>query len=393
MFAGSKNATTYSTNALIDASYIECGLDFARKHGYNTPAVGNKPRISRRKDDHLRLTATERSNFRNKSTLLEDVILTHQALPELDVDSIDISTTLCGYPLSMPVVISGMTGGTPQAKKINRDLARAANHFGIAFGVGSQRAMAENLKAIDSYDVRDVAPDAFLIGNLGVIQAKEYGVERTVELGKRLQVNAMAIHLNPAMEMIQQNGDRNFEGAVQTLEQLVAAAPFPIIAKETGCGISFACANKLASVGVRTVDVSGAGGTSWVAVEAQRAVQGSIAQHIGQQFWDWGIPTAASVVYCVKAGLEVIATGGLRHGRDVAQALVLGATAGGFAGPILRAHNSHGLSGALSFLEMVQAGIKTTALLAGCGQAKDFPKTSHFLGNNLAAWVHGLPPE
>lgn len=352
--------------------------------------MGHKPAIARRKADHIAVAASGAADFRARTTLLEQVHLIHEALPERALADVDLSVELAGRRLSAPVVVSGMTGGTDEAGAINRDLARVAQQLGIAFGVGSQRAMAEHPELEPTFRVRDAAPDVVLIGNLGAVQARALGPDRVAELARRIGADAMAIHLNPAMELVQAGGDRDFSGLVATIAELAGALPVPLIVKETGCGLSPRAAAACASIGVRTVDVSGAGGTSWVAVEQRRAAAGSDAAALGDELWDWGVPTAVSVVACARAGLDVIATGGLRSGLDVARALALGATAGGLAAPVLRAYMAGGVPGARRYLERVIASVRAVALLSGCGAARDLARAPRHLGAELRAWLDDL---
>ena len=314
----------------------------------------------------------------------------HQSLPELAADEIDLSTTLLGRRLAAPVVISGMTGGTDDAARINRDLARAAEKLGIAFGVGSQRAMLLHPELEATFQVRDAAPGVFLLGNLGAVQARELGPEGVARLAERIGADAMAIHLNPAQEMIQDAGDRDFRGQIAAIAELRAALPLPLLVKETGCGLSAEAAHALRGAGVEAVDVSGAGGTSWVAVEAERAADGSRARALGEELWDWGVPTAVSVVACARAGLEVVATGGMRSGLDVARALALGARAGGLAAPVLRAHRAGGMAGAIELLERVIESVRTVALLCGCRRAMDLAGAPRHVGRELGSWLDDL---
>ncbi|HKE18674.1 MAG TPA: type 2 isopentenyl-diphosphate Delta-isomerase [Kofleriaceae bacterium] len=346
--------------------------------------------ITQRKADHIEVAASGQADFRARSTLLEDVHLVHQPLPELAADQIDLSVTLCGRRLAAPLVVSGMTGGTSEAGRINRDLARAAERLGIAFGVGSQRAMAVHPELEPTFQVRDAAPGVFLLGNLGAVQARELGAARVAELVARIGADAMAIHLNPAMEMIQDGGDRDFRGAQGIIAELVRALPVPLVVKETGCGLSSEAAAALARVGVTTVDVSGAGGTSWVAVEARRAPEDSAARALGEELWDWGIPTAVSVAACARQGLAVVATGGLRSGLDVARALALGAVAGGLAAPVLRAQRAGGEDGAVELLERVIASLRAVTLLCGCRRASDLAGAPRHLGPDLRSWLDDL---
>jgi isopentenyl-diphosphate delta-isomerase len=352
-------------------------------------ATAPKPPISKRKSDHIKVAASGQADF-ERTTLLEEVHLIHQSLPEMAYDDVDLTTELCGQKLAAPIVISGMTGGTDEAGAINRDLATAAQNAGIAFGVGSQRAMAEHPELSKTFEVRDVAPDVFLIGNLGVVQARSMGTDAVAELAKRIGADAMAIHLNPAQELIQKDGDRDFSGSLDTIARLVAEMPVPVIVKETGCGLSPTVATRLKRVGVSTVDVSGAGGTSWVAVEAKRAAAGSPEEQLGQELWNWGTPTAVSAAVCAKAGLEVIATGGLRTGSDIAAAMALGAAAGGLAAGALRAQQDGGCEGVESFLARLRRSLTTICLLTGSEAVTELRRRKRHLGPNLRSWLQDL---
>lgn len=349
----------------------------------------DEPAIARRKADHLEVAASGRAEFA-KSTLLEHVHLVHQALPELAVDDIDLSTRLVGKTLAAPLVITGMTGGTAEAAAVNRDLARAAQAAGIALGLGSQRAMAEHPELADSYEVRSVAPDVVLFGNVGAVQARTMGAARVIELAQRIGADAIAVHLNPGQELIQDHGDRDFRGVRDAIAELVDRAPMPVIVKETGCGLSSHAAAQLVSAGVRTVDVSGAGGTSWVAVEAVRAAEGSGAAALGNELWDWGVPTAVAVVACARAGLDVIASGGLRTGYDVVRALALGARAGGMAAPMLRAQRAGGTAAVSALIDQIVASIRAVCLLTGCRAVADLAKAPRHLGAPLRAYLDDL---
>lgn len=351
--------------------------------------MANEPPIARRKADHLEVAASGRADA-SRSTLLEHVHLIHQSLPELAVDDIDLTTELVGKKLAAPLVITGMTGGTAEAGAVNRDLARAAQAAGIALGLGSQRAMAEHPELLETYEVRSVAPEVVLFGNVGAVQLLAMGPARVIELGKRIGADAMCVHLNPGQELIQEHGDRDFRGCVAAIAKLVDAAPFPIIVKETGCGLSPEAARAIASTGVHTVDVAGAGGTSWTAVEAVRAPEGSDAAALGNELWDWGVPTAVSVAACVRAGLTTIASGGLRSGSDVARALALGARAGGMAAPMLRAQRSGGTDGVRAAIDRVTRAIRAVCLLTGSARAADLSRAPRHLGTPLRAFLDDL---
>jgi isopentenyl-diphosphate delta-isomerase len=221
-----------------------------------------------------------------------------------------------------------MTGGIERAATINRELSAIAEARGYGFGLGSQRAMHVDPSKGGTFRVRDVAPTALILGNLGVVQARQMSTDEVRALVTDVGADALFIHLNPAMEIVQPGGDRDFTGAVATLGRLAAELGFPVIAKETVCGLSATAASQLLRAGVRHVDVSGAGGTSWVAVEMHRATSGERA--LGEAFREWGIPTAASVAWMAAAHMEtIIATGGIGTGLDVAKAIALGASAAG----------------------------------------------------------------
>ncbi len=351
--------------------------------------VDDSPAITKRKRDHLEVAASGRADFA-KSTLLEHVHLVHQAVPELALDGIDLATELVGKRLAAPLVITGMTGGTPEAAAVNRDLARAAQAAGVAFGVGSQRAMDEHPELLGTYQVRDVAPEVVLFGNVGAVQALAMGPARVVALAKQIGADALAIHLNAGQELIQERGDRDFRGVIDAIARIVDAAGMPVIVKETGCGLSAEAARALVGAGVTTVDTAGAGGTSWVAVEAVRAPEGSDAQSLGEELWDWGVPTAVSVAACVRAGLVTVASGGMRSGYDIARALALGARAGGMAAPMLRAQRAGGVDGVRAAIDRIVASIRSVCLLTGCARAADLARAPRHLGAPLRSYLEDI---
>jgi len=345
--------------------------------------------ISKRKADHIDLCATGDVGFRAKTTLLAEVELVHDALPEMTIDEVDTSVTLFGKRLSAPIIIAAMTGGTEKAREINLELARIADEEGYGFGLGSQRAMLDTTLGRDpTYDVRRVAPNVLLLGNIGGVQARASGKAALEDLVGRVRADALCVHLNPAMEIVQPGGDRDFTGIVDILAELADELEVPVVAKETGCGIGPAAAAKLAKAGVRHVDVSGAGGTSWVAVEMLRA-EGD-AKELGVMLRDWGVPTAASVLSVAAAKPRfqtIIATGGVSSGVDIAKAIALGADAGGIARPVLQALTERGPEGARAFLRRVKSEIASVMLLTGAKTPKDLRSVDRVLGEPLARWA------
>ena len=237
-----------------------------------------------------------------------------------------------------------------------------------------------------TYRVRDVAPTALLLGNLGLVQARQMSTAAVQALATEVGADALCVHLNPAMEIVQPGGDRDFTGGVATLARLTTELGLPVVAKETGCGLSPQAAARLEQAGVRHVDVSGAGGTSWVAVEMHRAEGDERA--LGQAFREWGIPTAASVAWMAKAGFEtVIATGGIANGLDVAKAIALGATAAGIARPVLQALTSGGRAAAEQFLDGVEAELRAAMLLVGAASLADLRRAPRIIVGELSLWL------
>lgn len=324
--------------------------------------------------------------FRSTTTLLECVRFLHDALPDCAVSEVDTSVQVLGKTLRAPILIAGMTGGNARARDINRQLAEVAEERGCALGLGSQRAMYKNPAVTESYRVRDVAPNVLLLGNIGVVQAARMSNQELEDLVGAVGADALCVHLNPAMELVQSDGDRDFRGGTDTLARMAENLSLPVIAKETGCGLSRNVGQRLRAAGVRHVDVSGAGGTSWVAVETRRA--DAAGQALGEVLWDWGIPTAASVLQVAEVGFETIfATGGIKNGLDIARAVALGASAGGIARPVLQALDKGGVAGARAHLEAVEAQFRATLLLTGSRSVADLRRCPRILTGELRDWI------
>lgn len=292
-----------------------------------------------RKADHLRICLEEDVQFRQLTNGLDKYRFTHCCLPELDLSSVELSTSFLGKQLNAPLLISSMTGGTEQAKQINYRLAAIAQNHRLAMGVGSQRIAIENPDTASSFAIRDIAPDALLFANIGAIQLNyTYGLEQCLKAVEILAADALILHLNPLQEAIQPQGDTNFQGLLGKISDLCHQINVPVIVKEVGNGISLNMAQKLIAAGVTAIDVAGAGGTSWAKVEGERA-ENNIQRRLGQTFADWGIPTAECITAIRNnySELPLIASGGLRNGLEVAKAIALGADLAGLAFPFLQA--------------------------------------------------------
>jgi len=293
---------------------------------------------NQRKSEHLNILLKEDVRFRNLTTGLERYRFVHQALPEINRDHIDLSTSLLGKDLSAPLIISSMTGGTEEAETINKNLAMAAQIHGLGMGVGSQRTALEEPGLSHTYQVRDVAPNILLLANLGAVQLNYgYGVEHCQRAVAMLDADGLILHLNPLQEALQPEGNTDFSGLLAKIEEICRGLSVPVIVKEVGWGISTEVARRLADAGVAAIDVAGAGGTSWSEVEMHRAVSES-SRRIAAAFADWGIPTAESIQLVRRAAPEValIASGGIRSGVEVAKAITLGADAVGIASSFLK---------------------------------------------------------
>ncbi len=302
----------------------------------NTPSADGATR--RRKEEAIEILRADPATDRERH-YFDRIRLTHRALPEVNLDEVDTSVEFLGRRLSFPLLISSMTGGSSdRLRRVNRNLAVAAEATGVAMGVGSMRVMLEHPEAADSFDLRPVAPTAVLMANLGVAQlARGWGIDECRRLVDHLRADALIIHCNPLQEAIQPEGQPRFRGALERIGEIAAALPVPVIVKEVGAGLSPADAERLLAVGVRILDVAGAGGTSWSRIEDHRRRGAGMDDHLGETFQDWGIPTplALRLLRPFRPRATLIASGGIRNGVDIAKAVALGATLAGIARPLL----------------------------------------------------------
>ncbi|MGQ4892136.1 MAG: type 2 isopentenyl-diphosphate Delta-isomerase [Candidatus Njordarchaeia archaeon] len=300
--------------------------------------------ITNRKDEHIDIVINKRVES-DITTWFDSIHLIHISLPESNLHKISIEAELLGRKFNAPVLIEGMTGGTKRGAEINKNLAKVAKELNIPMMVGSQRVTVENRELEWTFKIaREEGDDIFLIGNIGAAQLLEYDLEEIMRAINMVDADALAIHLNPLQESVQPEGDSNFEGILAKIKYISEELSVPIIVKETGAGISKEVAEMLLDTNIKAIDVAGLGGTSWSAIEVYRAKKygEKTKAMLGKEFWNWGIPTAASVIEVksvVGDKIEVIASGGIRNGQDIAKAIAIGADFGGMARPLLLALN------------------------------------------------------
>lgn len=298
----------------------------------------NYSNINQRKNDHLKISSQEDVKSSN-TTGLEKFRLIHNALPEIDLLDVDTSITIFNKTISLPLMISSMTGGTGTGREINRILASSAQKYNIAMGVGSQRIGIEQKKRMETFNIRKHAPDILLFANLGAIQLNNsFSTDECQEAVETINADALILHLNPLQEALMDGGNTNFSGILKKIEQVCLHLNVPVVVKEVGWGISARIAKKLIEVGVQAIDVAGAGGTSWSEVEKYRASDPK-RKRISKGFREWGIPTAEAIVNIREEMPEIllIASGGLIDGIDIVKCIALGANLGGIARKILMA--------------------------------------------------------
>lgn len=333
------------------------------------------PATVSRKNDHLRINLEEdvRSTL---TTGLEKYHFIHQALPEVDLDEVELEQVLFGRRVLSPILISSMTGGSEQAGLLNQRLAEAAQATGVALGLGSMRAALEHPEQAVTFQVRRWAPDVLLLANLGAVQLN-YGVSvadcrRLVQLA---EADGLILHLNPLQEALQPEGDTRFGGLLKKIEQVCHGLDVPVIVKEVGWGISEKAARQLADAGVAAIDVAGAGGTSWSQVEMYR-IRDPLRAQVAGAFRGWGIPTAESLKMVRRStpGMVVFASGGLRGGLDIAKSIALGARLGGMAGPFLKAA-VQSAQAVVEWIDAVRSEIRIAMFAAGAANLTQLQQT------------------
>jgi isopentenyl-diphosphate delta-isomerase len=341
-------------------------------------------KTERRKAEHIRICLEQKAQAKKVTAGFEDITLVHRALPEVNCKEINLSTSFLNKKFNAPLIVGAMTGGTEEAIPINAAIAEAVEKLGLGMGLGSQRAAIEDQKLEKTYAIaRKKAPNAFLIANIGGVQLVHgYGIKEVKKVIEIIDADAVAIHLNALQEAVQPEGQTNFKGILAKIGEIAGELDKPVIVKETGAGIGAEGARALKDAGVKAIDVGGVGGTSFAAVEYYRA-----KTSLGATFWDWGIPTVASVVETTQsAKLLVIASGGVRSGIDVAKALALGASLASISQPVLEAavkgskETERLLSGYIDELRNVM-------FLVGAQNIADLAKVPLVISGKTAEWL------
>lgn len=296
-------------------------------------ANGTPGGMETRKRRHIDVCLTGPVEYQTVTTGLERYRLPYNALTQTSLRKVDLGTKFLGKPLRAPVLIGAMTGGAELSGTINRNLAAAAQQLGVGMMLGSQRIMFDNDAAAASFAVRDTAPDALLIGNVGLAQLSASVVPALVRALDRVGADALAVHANPLQEAMQHDGDTDFTGSIGQLRTIAGELGYPVLLKEVGHGIGAAAAAELVDCPLAAVDVAGAGGTSWARVE-QLVRHGEIRH---PALAEWGIPTAQALVEVrrVLPDMALVASGGIRTGMDAAKALAMGAAVVAVARPLL----------------------------------------------------------
>lgn len=345
----------------------------------------------KRKADHIKICLEEDVQARHAETGFEDIHLIHRALPEISRERIDLSTTVFNHRFSAPVIVGAMTGGTAEATRINAAIAEAVEELGLGMGVGSQRAAIEDPGLEETFAVaRKKAPTAFLIANIGAAQlVRGYGPKEARKAVEMIQADALAIHLNPLQEAVQPEGETNYVGVLEKIGEIAGALDVPVIVKETGAGIAAEEAKKLEEAGVSGIDVAGAGGTSWAAVEYHRAksAQDEPLKKLGETFWDWGVPTAVSLIEVTQSvRVPVIASGGMRTGIHAAKALALGASLVSLSSPILRPA-TRGFEEVKRVLGYVVRELRNVMFLVGAESTRKLREAPVVITGRTAEWL------
>jgi len=341
----------------------------------------------KRKADHIRICLEQKAQAKKVTAGFEDIQLVHRALPEIDRQKINLSTSFLGKKFSAPLIVGAMTGGTEEATKINATIAEAVEKLGLGMGVGSQRAAIEDKRLEKTYSIaRKKAPTAFLIANVGGVQlVNGFGLKEVKKAVEMIDADALAVHLNAVQEALQPEGQTNFQGILTKIGEIAGELDKPVIVKETGCGISAEDTKVLEAAGVKAIDVSGVGGTSFAAVEYYRSTN---PHNKGEVFWDWGIPTVISLIEATQtAKIPVIASGGVRSGIDIAKSLALNAKLASISQPILEVAVK-GAKQTEDLLSMFLTELRNVMFFVGAENLESLAKVPLVVSGKTTEWLN-----
>lgn len=344
-------------------------------------------KTEKRKAEHIRICLEQKAQARKATAGFEDIQLIHRALPEVDRQKISLSASFLGKKLSAPLIVGAMTGGTEEATKINASIAEAVEKLHLGMGMGSQRAAIEDKKLEKTYAItRKKAPSAFLIANIGGVQLVHgYGLKEVKKVVEMIDADAVAVHLNALQEAVQPEGQTNFKGILAKIGEIAGELDKPVIVKETGCGISAEDAKALEVAGVKALDVGGVGGTSFAAVEYYRSTNQS---NMGEVFWDWGIPTAVSLIETtLTVKIPVIASGGVRSGLDIAKSLALNASLASISQPMLEVAVK-GTKKTEELLSRLIDELRNAMFLVGAENLESLAKVPLVISGKTAEWLN-----
>lgn len=345
--------------------------------------------ITNRKVEHVNIALKQPVQFNEKTTGFQEMELEYVSLPEIDAKKIDTKTQFLGHSFSFPYMVSSMTGGHASLGAINKEIAQACGQMGIGMGLGSTRAAIEKPETFSSFDVRKFAPKIFLACNLGVSQLKGYSTQKIQKLVDHLQCDALIIHTNAAQEMVQEEGTPEFSGCVKEINRVASGLDQPVIVKEVGNGLSPSVVKLLDKTKVAAIDVAGAGGTSWTAIESKRGTMDN--KELGEKFWNVGIPTVPALVGARKVTKKpLVGSGGVRSGQDMLKCLALGANMSASAIPVIVAQDHAGSKGVVKHIESLQQEFRAGMFLVGAKKVSELHGKKYYLFGKTKEWVEQL---
>ena len=347
-------------------------------------------KVQKRKADHISICLKEDVESKGISAGFEYVHLIHNAMPEIDFEEVDTTTSIFGKALKYPLLFDSITGGSDEGKPLNETMAQVAEEKGLGMFLGSVRAALEDPSTKETYTIaRDVAPNIFLALNIGAPQlSKGLDIDKLKALISDTKANAIVVHLNPLQEVVQVDGEPSFKGVYEKIDLLAKNIGIPVVVKEVGSGIAKETAAKLELAGVSCINIAGLGGTNWATVESNRSkmLGDKSKSSLGESFLGWGIPTVVSLIECASTvKIPLIASGGLRNGLDIAKALVLGAKYGAMALPILKLAKKSKPS-LSTYVDQMFLEFKTAMFLTGCKKVDELRRVRYFLDLPLQSW-------